>query len=59
MKILGKYFRASSGNRTHNLPVTSQDALTTKLWVTRGEQVTGLSYGSQDFTSREYMNTGH
>ena len=35
--ILGKNFRAPSRNyrnRTHDLPVTSLDALTTELWVT-------------------------
>ena len=35
MKILRrKIFRAPSRNRTHDLPVTSLDALTTEIWVT-------------------------
>ena len=39
VEILRKrIFRAPSGSRTHDLPDTGLDALTTELWDTRGEQ---------------------
>ena len=58
MKFSEKIFQAPSRSRTHDLPITGLDALTTELWVThRVSRSQAWGYKSLDFASCEY--TGH
>ena len=55
MEILGKISEPPRRNRTHDLPVTSLDALTTELWITYVvSRSQAWGYKSRDFASREY-----